>query len=131
MANRPHLRHNCLLGGVMSMTVMLSTACAAPSGSDAVAPLARPTLQPSQPGREVAGSRIRFPASVAAGERVDGLFPAGSTVESRGERFDVDASGRLQLQAPSGTDTWELRVHRPGHPNPFVMKVSVDPAAES
>ena len=123
--HRPRLLRSGAAGSVMAMALTLPAACASPTVDDAVAPAARPALSPSQPGREVAGSRIRFPATVTAGKLVEGLFPVGSTVESRGERFDVDASGRVQLPAPSAPGTWVVRVHRPGHSSPFVMRVAV------
>ncbi|MEN5118667.1 hypothetical protein ABE488_15225 [Luteimonas sp. TWI662] len=77
----------------------------------------------AQPGEEVAGSRVRFPASVVRGARMEGRAPPGSTIHDGHRVTTVGSDGRVILQAPDRKGDWMLRIDRPGQSRSLTVRV--------
>ncbi|WP_156170316.1 hypothetical protein [Luteimonas sp. FCS-9] len=79
----------------------------------------------TQPGREVAGSRVRFPLTAVRGTSIEGLAPPGSRIQTGADMVVVGHDGRVVLRTPDSTGDWTLQVHRPGHQRTLPIRIHV------
>lgn len=73
-----------------------------------------PELRPVLPGTPVPGSRIVVPATVKAGESLNGRVPVGSQVEINGQGIPVDGNGQFSFPVhKSARGSLNVRIRRP------------------
>lgn len=114
-----HMRHIQLPDSATSI---------APSATEAGDAIA--ALPIRQPGSEVTGSRISVPSHVAAGDILKGQAPSGSVIEAFGQRIQAGNDGRFQLLAPASPGIYPLRIHRPSHKTPLLLRIDVTSVAK-